>query len=287
MRILTTILCMSFIFSGELEVEGDLKVTGTIENDALQQVISNLEAQIQMLQSQITILQNQLGIIEDCNGVIGGTAFFDPCGICIEEYSFDSCQVAVDIEGNIYDLVVIGDQVWMQENLRTMTFNNGNSIPTYANDIWPSLESPGAYQVNSDYTDTYGSYYNWYVVSDEEDVCPNGTRIPTTEDFDSLISYLGSSSSGGQMKTSGFDHWESPNTGANNESDFSGRGAGYRRSDDAEFWDFKRSTYFWTVNPGSEQTSHAYGLNYNNQSIISGGGFDNNYGFSVRCIVDE
>ena len=54
---LLIILSLSFLLAGELEVEGDLKVTGTIENDSLQQVITSLQAQIAALQAQITVLQ--------------------------------------------------------------------------------------------------------------------------------------------------------------------------------------------------------------------------------------
>ena len=48
MRIL--LLCLSFAFAGELEVEGDLKVTGNIQNDSLQQVIDLQQQQILELQ---------------------------------------------------------------------------------------------------------------------------------------------------------------------------------------------------------------------------------------------
>tara|TARA_Y100001935_G_C17295620_1_gene505924 strand:+ start:461 stop:1180 length:720 start_codon:yes stop_codon:yes gene_type:complete len=58
MRILITILSLSVMLSSELEVDGNLKVTGTIENDSLAQVIANLEAQVQMLQSQLQLIAN-------------------------------------------------------------------------------------------------------------------------------------------------------------------------------------------------------------------------------------
>ena len=105
MRILATIICMSFIFSGELEVEGDLKVTGTIENDSLAQVISEQQEQISILQllvvdlqAQITLLGYGLGAF-DCNGMIGGDAVLDDCGVCDGDNS--TCGIT-DIDGNHY-----------------------------------------------------------------------------------------------------------------------------------------------------------------------------------------
>ena len=47
-------LSLSLLFSQELEVEGDLKVTGTMESatiDSLNQVIANMQAQITELQA--------------------------------------------------------------------------------------------------------------------------------------------------------------------------------------------------------------------------------------------
>ena len=52
------ILFLSFIFSGELEVEGDLNVTGTIES----QTIESLLEQIEALEAQITALQSSNGL---------------------------------------------------------------------------------------------------------------------------------------------------------------------------------------------------------------------------------
>ena len=45
------------ISAQELEVEGNLKVTGTIQNDSLMLIISNLQAQIAALQAQLVAMQ--------------------------------------------------------------------------------------------------------------------------------------------------------------------------------------------------------------------------------------
>ena len=141
MKKIYLLIGLTCLFANELEVDGDLTVTGTIQNDSLQQVITELQAQIVALQSQITILQNQLGLVADCNGVIGGDATIDQCGVCDNDSSNDCVQdctglwggdaqdcTITDIDGNEYEIVQIGTQVWMAENLRTTSYKNGESI---------------------------------------------------------------------------------------------------------------------------------------------------------------
>ena len=50
MKYLIAFLSLTLLLSQELEVEGDLKVTGTVINDSLQQVIEGLQTQITLLQ---------------------------------------------------------------------------------------------------------------------------------------------------------------------------------------------------------------------------------------------
>ncbi|MBT6994317.1 MAG: hypothetical protein HN952_05095, partial [Candidatus Cloacimonetes bacterium] len=72
-----------------------------------------------------------------------------------------------DIDGNIYEIVQIGNQIWMAENLKVTHYRNGDAIPTgLSNSSWSSTTS-GAYAVyndNESYADTYGYLYNWYAV---------------------------------------------------------------------------------------------------------------------------
>ena len=60
MKKLLAILLMTFILADELEVDGDLTVTGTIQNDSLEQVIAELQAQMLVMQNQLDFLSNSL-----------------------------------------------------------------------------------------------------------------------------------------------------------------------------------------------------------------------------------
>ena len=137
-----------------------------------------------------------------------------------------------DIDGNEYETVEIGEQVWMAENLKVTHYRNGDEIPTgYSDAVWENLTT-GAYAVyddNESNADTYGYLYNWYAVDDDRGVCPASWHVPTDGEYTALSDYLGGTSvSGGKLKecTEGScpesEYWYSPNTEATNESGFTG-----------------------------------------------------------------
>ena len=295
MRILTIILCMSFIFSGELEVEGDLKVTGNIEAgtiDSLQQTISaqqqqisELHALIASLQAQIISLQYYLGFT-DCSGVPGGTAVEDPCGICNGDGT--TCGL-YDVEGNFYSFIEIGDQTWLDRNLMTTKYKNGDQI-TWENSNWDWQNSTsGAYSYyDNSYTNLndYGILYNGYVVSDDRGVCPEGSRIPSREEFILLDQYLGDNS-GGKLKETGTAYWNSPNTGATDETGFGARGAGWRHSGTGTFTNILYNSYYWTSTLANEVSFYSAYLTYNSGDLTTNQNNGYTMGQSIRCIVDE
>ena len=88
------------------------------------------------------------------------------------------------------------------------------------------------------------------------------------------------------MKETGNEHWNSPNTGADNEtsSGFNARGNGLRYAGNGTYSTINYYTYTWS---GTSSVGNAYyrRLQYNganlNEYLIS-----KNYGFSVRCLED-
>jgi uncharacterized protein (TIGR02145 family) len=103
-----------------------------------------------------------------------------------------------DIDGNTYQTIGIGGQVWMAENLRTTKFNDGNSMyEATGATIWQFLTGPGYCWYDNDsttYKDTYGALYNWYAVDPAsngyKNVCPTGWHVPTNNEWYILDEYL-------------------------------------------------------------------------------------------------
>ena len=196
----------------------------------------------------------------------------------------------VDIDGNEYATVIIGNQVWMSENLKVTKYRDGTAIPTgLSNSEWENTTS-GAYAVydnNETHADTYGYLYNWYAVDDSRNIAPDGWHVPTDDEWTTLTDYLGGTSvAGGKMKETGTSHWNSPNTGATNESGFTAFPGGYRSSSSGSYLGIGSYGCFWSSSEGSSNGAWGRILGYGS----SGVGRDNYYkthGFSVRCVRDQ
>jgi len=208
----------------------------------------------------------------------------DGNGICNELEA-----TITDFDGNEYKTIKIGDQNWMAENLKTTHYNNGDEIPTgYSNSWWVQLET-GAYGYYDDdptHQVTYGNLYNWYTVDDSRDVCPDGYHVPTDEEYTILKDYLGGKLvAGGKMKEAGLDHWNSPNTGASNESGFSAFPAGYRANGNGHYYGMGNFGYFWLSSETSGINAWYRSLDYNYSDVYRYNYVKQN-GFSVRCLGD-
>jgi uncharacterized protein (TIGR02145 family) len=194
-----------------------------------------------------------------------------------------------DIEGHIYQTVLIGSQFWMAENLRSATYANGEPIANVTdNTAWAQL-STGAwchYNNNTTNDSIYGKLYNWYTTVDPRGLCPAGWHVPTDAEWTDLTDYLGGETvAGGKMKSSGTQYWNSPNTAATNESGFSGFPGAFRSDIDGNSYDFGTSGYWWSSTEEGADYAYHRNLNYNDGDASSYGVHDQ-CGFSVRCLKD-
>ena len=193
-----------------------------------------------------------------------------------------------DIDGNVYNAVTIGTQTWMTENLKTTRYRNGDPIPTGLSDTdWENTTS-GAFAIynNDDVNNTtYGKLYNWFAVSDNRNLSPAGWHVATDAEWTTLITYLGGESvAGGKLKEAGTDHWNSPNTGATNESGFKALPAG-QRGWYGPFNDLRVYGYWWSTSEGFGGGSWGWSM-VNSENIVKRLNYTQLCGFSVRCLKD-
>jgi Fibrobacter succinogenes major domain (Fib_succ_major). len=136
-----------------------------------------------------------------------------------------------DADGNAYNTITIGKQIWMAENLKTTKYNDGTAIP-YMSDSTSFLitTDPVYYLYNNDKTNKsiFGLLYNWFVLNTRK-LCPAGWHVPAYEEWTTLITVLGGEKvAGGKLKETGTKHWDSPNAGATNVTGFTALPGGYR-----------------------------------------------------------
>ena len=193
-----------------------------------------------------------------------------------------------DQEGNIYKTVTIGEQTWMAENLRTTKYNDGTSIPCVTDDDQWMNTTTGQYCNYNNTTDaktiaTYGRIYDWNAVITAK-LCPSGWHIPSDTEWEDLRDTIGGSSvAGGKLKETGTTHWDSPNSGATNETGFTALPAGSRNTD-GTFENLGRWGGFFSSTEKYGYASDWFIYSYNDD--LSNLTCDKTVGVSVRCVKD-
>lgn len=197
-------------------------------------------------------------------------------------------EVVVDVDGNEYSTVKIGNKTWMSENLRTTHFKNGDPITQIADSAsWHYNEEPAYtyYNNNPELQKEYGNIYNGHAVRDFRKVCPEGWHVSTSEEWKTLMNDLGSSnSSGGKMKEVGYEHWKAPNKGATNESGFNALPGGDRKVY-GNFSGLSEYSIWWTSTIGNNEANHVFILHYDIENV-SASGANMPTGAYVRCVKD-
>ncbi len=197
-----------------------------------------------------------------------------------------------DIDGNEYLTVIIGEQEWMAENLRVLTYSDGAEIEDGSDGgVWVNLSTGGYawYENDEESSDPYGALYNWYAVETGK-LCPDGWRVPSDTDWTELINHLGGEGvAGGKLKAAGTKEegtglWDAPNEGATNESGFTALPGGHRTSA-STFYDMGNSARFWSTNASNDNLAwrillHSYFMGVELAEA------EKKEGLSVRCLKD-
>lgn len=181
-----------------------------------------------------------------------------------------------------YSWVKIGEQVWMAENLAHLPSVVGTSTRSYTDPYHYVYGYNGSnvadVKASSNYQ-TYGVLYNWPAALE---ACPAGWHLPTIAEWTELIDYLGDGSvAEGKLIETGTMHWNSPISGATNETGFTALPGG-RLNLLGQFQRIGDLGYWWSAT--EYDTDHAWSLSMGDN--VSIGGYVKEMGFSVRCVRD-
>jgi uncharacterized protein (TIGR02145 family) len=200
-----------------------------------------------------------------------------------------------DIDGNTYSIVTIGTQVWMTENLRTATLNEGTAVPNVTdNTAWTALSTMAYSWYGNDISNkpVYGALYNWFTVN-TGNLCPSGWHVPAESEFSTLELYLGmdpavisngwvwrGTDQGTQLKST--TGWLAGQNGTNT-SGFTALPGGYRYAIDGTFNNYSDLAYWWSSSE-LDATQAWYRRLDGIESGVFKGAVEKRGGKFVRCL---
>ena len=216
----------------------------------------------------------------------------------------------LDIDEYIYRSVIIGEQEWMAESLKTTRLNDGTLIGYTKID--PDTEHLDYYNQETgtrtwydnleSNNQIYGTLYSVYAVKTEK-LCPTGWRVPTENDFLILTDFAGGyEQAGGKFKAPGTTYWNGPNTGATNEfgltalpgGDLNRTGLVFTHIDEYRYIGERGMWWTSTTTSGNNFGDYGYtgephkgvGLTYDSSEAYFGSQGNWTLHVSCRCVKD-
>lgn len=94
-------------------------------------------------------------------------------------------EIVIDIDGNRYETIKIGNSIWFASNLKTTRFSNGDKITNIKDDEnWKKNDGPAYCIFNNDMKNyDFGCLYNLYTIIDKRNICPKGWHVATGDDW--------------------------------------------------------------------------------------------------------
>ena len=238
-----------------------------------------------------------------------------------DAWSCPGTPLLMDVDGNIYNTVQMGEQCWMRENLRTKKYADGTSI--LPGESFSTTVGYWYYPMNQpEYMSTYGLLYNWPATmhgatpsnsnpSGVQGVCPDGWHVPSDAECTQLINYVRGQSqnwcNGDSLQigkslaaTVGWD-WSgssdtcmvgNTNMSSNNSTCFSALPAGFYAGDNTgpNYGGLGYVTFYWTSSGSYASIGNYihYWRIHANDAAINHSAFYDEYGDaqSVRCVKD-
>lgn len=190
-------------------------------------------------------------------------------------------------EGENFE-VKIGNQTWMVKNLDVKEFRDGTKIlHARTASEWETAGLNGTpawcyYNNDSLNFSKYGILYNWHAVNSSKKLAPNGYRVPSDSDWQTLVDYLGGELIAGKKMKSA-SGWLNNGNGSN-ESEFTALPGGYRNVNGI-FYHSGYYGYWWSSNEFDSSNAWYRDLDHTYNNIEKHNDCKC-LGFSVRCIKD-
>ena len=179
----------------------------------------------------------------------------------------DKNQFVDSRDGQVYKSVVVGNQIWMAENLNFRVQNSR----CYDNDKTNCKK--------------YGRLYKWKATAN---VCPAGWHVPSKTEFEILINAVGDTLTAGKKIKSktGWINYNGKNGNGLNSFGFSAEPSGFW-IDYKEYFTGKGDfAEFWSSTAIDEYNAFRMELDAKKETVNLNR-FDNTVGLSVRCIKDN
>jgi uncharacterized protein (TIGR02145 family) len=200
-----------------------------------------------------------------------------------------------DYEGHVYSTVRLGSQEWMNRNLETCYFSNGDRINTTGTptqnieqEIKPQYQWAFlGYEDHPELLNDYGRLYTWYTATDSGKICPAGWHIPSLDEWNELITHLG----GDALTSRDFRwcfnyYWDSPLNSGAAEGSFNAQLAGFRDVTGQFQYGSNYGTYWWSATEGSSGNAYTVYCGPSDIDNVSPYQKNKKYGYSVRCVKD-
>jgi uncharacterized protein (TIGR02145 family) len=236
------------LWPGDANMDGEVKyvgngndrdailaaIGGVIPTTVLTNVYQSEDVNMDGLVKYVGLNNDRDVVLQTIGGVVP-TATLDqqlPAGTYA--YSVPGPGV-VDVNGNNYPTIILGNgQEWMAENLRTISYANGEPIPISIGPVSSTGDYCCDHELDPASGALYGKLYSCYTVTDPRGLCPSGWHVPSDHEWRMLESMLGMPTA--QLGTEGYRGyaenvggklmaisplWDVPNVEATNESGFS------------------------------------------------------------------
>lgn len=203
-------------------------------------------------------------------------------------------------DGNVYQTVTIGNQIWMAENLKYLPFVVGPQVGSfttahfYVNDFFDTDVNVAKGTENYN---TFGVLYNWSAAmngelssssnpSNIQGICPDGWHLPSNAEWQELVNFIvGETGVVDLLIKTDTNQWAFPVENATNVFGFNALPGGAFFNGGNSFSHIGLTGYWWTSQVLDDEFARFFRLTQDNPNVI-GFATSKASGFSVRCVQD-